>query len=484
MRKWILFALITVAPPLNFAAEPPEVEWSQTFGSSNFEECQWADMTADSGYILAGYTLSLGGVIEDIYVVRTDRDGNLVWSQTYGSSLDERGRYVINTADGGFGVCAYTRMYDPGGYDYYFMKLNAAGGVLWDEEYTYTDETGDNPNSICIAPNGDYVICGSSCCFEGHAVLYLVRITPTGIPVWNRVYEDIVCSGLKIIPTTDGGFAICGGSGGAVRLIKLDANGDVEYNKHYGSGGIGSGIVELDDGYMAFGARDFGGAYYEDFWLLRLNNELDTIWTRRSMVLDPDMCRSGDRTYDGGYIMVGDWYPPGEDTDILVIRTDSLGNFLWTKSIGGSVGEYAECVHQTPDSGYVIAGRTRSFGAGDYDFYLVKLAPDPVFTTDVNDFQNDALLPEFSLAQNYPNPFNPTTVIEFDLPRRSTVTVTIFNLLGQPVARLGGGEYPAGSHRLVWDGTLSSGESAPTGLYLYRLDANGHTETKKMVLLR
>ncbi len=94
-------------------------------------------------------------------------------------------------------------------------------------------------------------------------------------------------------------------------------------------------------------------------------------------------------------------------------------------------------------------------------------------------------LPErFVLSQNYPNPFNPSTVIAYELPRRSTVTLTIYNILGQEVRTLVDREQPAGRHQVTWDGHNGSGGEVASGVYLYRLTAGDQVKSRKMVLVR
>ncbi|MCK4574093.1 MAG: M6 family metalloprotease domain-containing protein, partial [candidate division Zixibacteria bacterium] len=97
---------------------------------------------------------------------------------------------------------------------------------------------------------------------------------------------------------------------------------------------------------------------------------------------------------------------------------------------------------------------------------------------------NDLLPEDFSLAQNYPNPFNPNTEISFTLPSRAEVRLSVYNLLGQRVMDLARGEMPAGTHTVSWDGADESGNAVASGLYLYRLVADGMTMSKKMVLLK
>jgi len=87
-----------------------------------------------------------------------------------------------------------------------------------------------------------------------------------------------------------------------------------------------------------------------------------------------DVARKVIRTTDGGYLLVGDADPYGpESMDFFVVRTDSFGSMEWNKTYGGTNDERADSVVQSSDEGYVIAGRTRSFGAGGFDFWLVKI---------------------------------------------------------------------------------------------------------------
>jgi flagellar hook assembly protein FlgD len=91
---------------------------------------------------------------------------------------------------------------------------------------------------------------------------------------------------------------------------------------------------------------------------------------------------------------------------------------------------------------------------------------------------------EFSVSQNYPNPFNPSTVIEFSLPKPTQTRVEIYNILGQRVRELANRYFAAGRHQLTWNGRDSRGKSLASGVYLYRIVADGQAESRKMVLLK
>jgi hypothetical protein len=90
----------------------------------------------------------------------------------------------------------------------------------------------------------------------------------------------------------------------------------------------------------------------------------------------------------------------------------------------------------------------------------------------------------YSLLQNYPNPFNAGTNIAFRLPADGEVTLTVYNVLGNPVRTLQNGRMEAGDHTINWDGRDNNGSTVQSGVYFYRLSAAKWSETKKMTLLK
>lgn len=119
------------------------------------------------------------------------------------------------------------------------------------------------------------------------------------------------------------------------------------------------------------------------------------------------------------------------------------------------------------------------FPNGSNGFYIFK-HPLPI----ISNISPPKIIVDFNLMQNYPNPFNPNTTISYTLPAGSEVELTIFNILGQKTKTLVTNKQIAGSHEIQWDGRNEQGENVSSGIYLYSLKANGHTITKKMVLLR
>ena len=189
-----------------------------------------------------------------------------------------------------------------------------------------------------------------------------------------------------------------------------------------------------------------------------------------------DGAHSVQQTSDGGYIIAGTAlsFPTIDQHDIQLIKTDSNGDKEWDKTFGGSGNEYAYSVQQTTDGGYIVAGGTKSFGAGDWDFWLIKLKGNG--ETSVEENQLPAV---YSLLQNYPNPFNETTLIQYQLPETSDVSLDVYNVSGQKVKTLVDKLQNKGSHQVNFNtNNLSS------GIYFSRLKTQYGTKTQKMMLVK
>ena len=109
---------------------------------------------------------------------------------------------------------------------------------------------------------------------------------------------------------------------------------------------------------------------------------------------------------------------------------------------------------------------------------------EPGEVTSVGESEPSSKPETFALYQNYPNPFNPETTISFDLPEASNVILKIYNVLGQEIKMLVNEYKTAGKNIVKWDGTNNNGIKVNSGVYIYRLNAEGVSFTRKMVLVK
>jgi len=193
---------------------------------------------------------------------------------------------------------------------------------------------------------------------------------------WERTYggtgDDY---GYSVQQTTDGGYIVAGYNGARdVWLIKTDSSGDTLWTRTYGGtgGDYGWSLQQTSDGgYIIAGlTASFGNG--NQVYLVKTDASGDTLWTKAYGGTD-SYGKSVQQTLDGGYIVAGySRSVVGDSFQVYLVKTDSFGDTLWTRTYGGSNNDYGYSVRQTSDGGYIIAGETDSFGAGSSDVYLIK----------------------------------------------------------------------------------------------------------------
>ena len=190
-------------------------------------------------------------------------------------------------------------------------------------------------------------------------------------------------AGNSLIQTSDGGYAIAGNTSsfGAgendVYVVKLDAKGNLQWTKTIGGPDIDESqslIQTSDGGYAIAGTTKSFGAGEPDVYVVKLDANGNLQWTKTIGGENWDVSFSIIQTSDGGYAIAGATKSFGAgEWDVYVVKLDAKGNLQWTKTIGGEKTDVGESLIQTSDGGYVIAGVTQSFGAENPNVYVVKL---------------------------------------------------------------------------------------------------------------
>jgi len=229
-------------------------------------------------------------------------------------------------------------------------------------------------------------------------------------------------------------------------------------------------VCEYDDGYYGSDGRDYTGALCH---LVFDNSNTPHIIFSDIAATHWDWQRLNVGNIRYGVFEDGAWNISTIYRQPLPTGFFSATEMLWMALI---VSDQTNTIH-------VIGQEIEVTGEFEYTCRLIEHAWSTA-STDVQE-ELEGSLPELPhLFQNYPNPFNPATVIEFELPHRSHVSIVICNTLGQEVTDLVNKVYPAGNHRISWDGLSSSGQRVATGIYFYRLVAEDFINTKKMILLK
>jgi len=237
-----------------------------------------------------------------------------------------------------------------------------------------------------------FIIAGYTTSFgEGSRDVYLIRTDKMGIKQWSKTYgASNIDYAWTVDQAIDGGFIVgahtesFGAGSHDVYLIKTDSAGGVEWTKVYGgisADGAYSLQQTVDGGYIVSAHTSSFGAGQHEVYLIRTDNSGDTLWTRAYGGSSGDYLRAVHETNDGGFVLVSETFSFGAGSaDVYLIKTDSIGDVMWTRTYGGSSPDYGYSVKQTSDGGYVIAGYTSSFGAGQFDLYIIKTNEDGVIT--------------------------------------------------------------------------------------------------------
>ena len=369
----------------NIASFMTLTTWVRTFGGIGDDSAEAIRQTSDGGYIVAGYTNSfIGAGPKDIYLIKADAFGNTLWMKTFHlgeTNGDNIGNSVQQTSDGGY-IIAGTAAIGVNDLDICLIKTDPSGNAVWTKTFGGTGI--EFASAVQQTSDGGYIIAGGTDSFgAGDNNAYLVKTDPSGNAVWTKTFGGTGIEFASAVQqTSDRGYIIAGGTNsfGAgnndVYLIKADASGNVVWTKTFGGTGneFASVVQQVSaGGYIIAGRTSSFGAGNYDVYLVRTDASGNAVWTKTFGGTDYDVARTVQQISDGGYIIAGITRSFGAGgRDVLLIKTDASGNAIWTKTFGGTGDEWGTIVRQTLDGGYIIGGRTPSFGAGGDDVYLIK----------------------------------------------------------------------------------------------------------------
>ena len=383
MKNIILTLIITL--PITLWGQV----WEKNFGGMGSDDGYSVKQTTDGGYIVTGFTTSFGNNFGNIYLIKTDENGDSLWTKTFGGSVNNGASSVQETNDGGYIITGLTNGDSLSDYDVYLIKTDENGDSLWAK--TYGGMEGDGGYSVEQTTDNGYIITGNTNSFgNGNDDVYLIKTDENGDSLWTKTYGGMLMDiGSCVQQTTDGGYIITGKTaipfaGYKIYLIKTDENGDSTWTKTYGSThDIWGRFVQQtnDGGYILIGS---GGGIN----LIKTNENGDALWTK-TFGKNLYYGNSVQQTNDEGYILTGTTNSTTNSfgngsIDVFLIKTNENGDSLWTKTYGGINQDKGSSVQQTNDGGYIITGSTSSFGNESNNVYLIKTNSEGSITSTFN----------------------------------------------------------------------------------------------------
>jgi hypothetical protein len=373
MKKGLLLVLLLI-----FNNSFCQVTFQKTYGYTSAEVAYNIYQTNDKGYILVGYTQSIGAGSSDVYVVKTDSMGNAMWSSTYGGIGVDEGNCIVQTNDSGYLILGRTYSFGAGGSDLYVIKTNSLGNIQWSKTYGGSN---DDVGSSILKINDGYILTGTTLILSSSynsRDVFLLRIDNNGDTLVTTAINSYMWTstqghndwGGETRPTLDGNYIVTGktfevnNAYNQILNLKVDTNLNLIwlYNYHIDNNDFSIAIdATRDSGFIFCGGT---GIY---FFLYKIDSIGNSQWIKKYNGIAGESVFGFSRTSDYGYVITGN-----SDDYCFMIRTDSIGDTLWTRRFDGIGVEVGRSVIFNADSGFTIGGLTNSTGAGNADFYLIK----------------------------------------------------------------------------------------------------------------
>ncbi len=415
--------------------------WQKLYGGTGDDVSASASETPDKNYLVIGSTNSFSNMTSDydIYLLKLTMSGDTLWTKTVGTdSTYERAYSSIITSDNNILVVGSIQSFSNGIQNMLVIKMDQNGNIIW--EKSFGGDVVEIGESVLETADNGFIITGETTSFG------------IATPFYTNVY-----------------------------LVRIDANGDSLWTRYYGNTwyDYSRSIIAVDNNsYIVSGWYATNGAEVSDFYALRIQDNGDTTWTRLygggGWEYSYDIVKKG----NNDFILIGNTNSSGAGSyDIYLVNIDSNGDTLWTKTFGSAIYENAKGALRTNDGNYIVYGQRKPKSRSNVsDILLVKINLNDISNIDEH---NNSLPSIFILEQNYPNPFNPSTQIKFSIPQESQVSLKLYDVTGREVGTLIEEFMQSGTYIINFNANELS-----SGIYFYKIQAAEFSDVKKMLLLQ
>gem|GEM_PF-1160877 len=387
-------------------------------------------------------------LIQPFLLASASESPTIEWSKTFGGKKYDAATHHIQTIDDGYAIIGSTSSLGPRGQNFWLVKTNRNGTIDWNKAYGGKGD--DFAYAIIQTDDLGFAIAGATTSFDTQEDFdfLLIKTNSTGDVEWYKTYGGLFDDhATALIKTTDGGYAIVGVSNTSVNgndflLIKIDSKGIIEWSKTYGGAGEEKAwsLIQIQgNGFVVSGSTTSYGSGSSDVWLVKTDQNGTMQWNKTFGGKGEDSAQAIIQTSDGGFAIAGETRSFGTGNyDFWLVKTDQNGTMLWNRTFGGKDEDSARAVIQTTDSGYLLGGFSEQVFY--YDFFLVKTDPQGYMQWNKNfSFGNDEKA--YSLIQtmdgNYSmaGPSQSRQGYNFFMVKTNNSNMTVDNLF--PVADAG-----------------------------------------------
>jgi hypothetical protein len=312
----------------------------------------------------------------------------LIDEEGIGEDQDNHAFSVRQTSDGGFIVAGATTNFGRSALQVYLVKLDAEGGEQWTK--TYGGDFNDAAFAIRETSEGGYIVTGyiNRGSSQLTSSLLLLKLDASGEELWNKSFSELNVylqdkydeQGFSVEQTTDGGYIAVGEAhtfaSSALYMVRTDAMGEKTWSAVYSDEqdkGATSVHQTGDGGYVASGYIWPNPINPTNIYLLKVDSVGSEVWSKSyGSLTGQEEATSSFMTVDGGFIIAGQT-DITVDVDHYIVKTDSAGNEEWSRMFGGVTDDWSAAIEQTSDGGYILAGTTYSNQTHSNDLILRKL---------------------------------------------------------------------------------------------------------------
>ena len=384
LKTTLLIASIMCILPLTARSITIDTVWTKTFWRGYFDTTNCVQETSDGGFVMVGVTRAEGEIQTDIDLIKTDSEGNLEWSKEIGDTASECGLHILECVEGGYLISAQSSKYGDGCCGAWIIRTDASGDTLWTYPFAPEDRNGFPLYAIQTADSG-FAITGLVNLPGQFNDAYLLLLDKDGnfrdyAHYGDPYYQD----GRFITQMPDNGFIV-------VVWTNDPYSTQTDFRAFRTTSGLG--VVWDSTYVITASAEEVYGACRVDDGIVMVGNSLNcarvlkidfagnTVGSKSISIAPYDerpysVCP----TSDGG-LMVGGWVAGfGNNRDYCFIKLNSELDTLWSFIVGGPENDHGHSVVQTADGGFVMGGTSTSFYNGTCH-YLVKIRQ--IFNTGV-----------------------------------------------------------------------------------------------------
>jgi hypothetical protein len=350
--------------------------WARSYSVNFWSVGNSVRQTSDGGYIVAGWT-GPNESTRDVLLFKASAAGDSLWSKAYDAPWAVAVS-VLQTSDLGYLILAE---YDGSSRDFWLVKTDVAGNVLWSQMKGYGDRD-EVPSEVEPTSDGGYILVGTIDLGGGDFDLWMVKTGPDGETQWygTKGYSSRQESGSSVQQTSDGGYLMAGttyGTGTGYRdiwLVKTHANGSTHWNRFTSAGSnVRCGAIRRcsDGTYLVM--ADVPISEGQSIQLLKCDEAGNAPFALSAY--EAWECRGGDaqQTQDGGFMIAGTTRPSsGSSRDFCLVKFSGPGGHpIWTRTFGPG-DDVCNSGRQTSDGGYILCGSTSTPGVPECHLLLVK----------------------------------------------------------------------------------------------------------------